>query len=72
VVTKRARTKPGVENDWGKTRPFWCLACGIGFYAPRLVREHCETAGHTNESNSIGFKGLNVKEQMMAFKLRNK
>lgn len=72
MLTKRARTKPGVENDWGKTGPFWCLACGVGFYTPRLVREHCDTSGHANESRSVGFKGLTGKEQMAAFRLRNK
>ena len=73
-MTSRRKPSPqrGVEEDWGKTRPFWCLTCGIGFYSVRLAWAHYETSGHTNESRSIGVKGLTTKQQMQAFRLRNK
>lgn len=68
----KGKVLPGKEGDWGKTRPFWCLTCGIGFHVVRLAWAHYETSGHTNESRSIGVKGLTVEQQMQAFKLRNK
>lgn len=72
MVRKKERAKPGVPNDWGKTRPFWCLTCGIGFYAVRLAWEHYENSGHTNASRSIGVKGLTKEQQLWAFRARNK
>ena len=69
---RKPSPQPGAEGDWGKTMSFWCLTCGIGFFSVRLAWEHYETSGHTNESRSIGVKGLTTKQQMDAFRLRNK
>ncbi len=62
----------GVVEDWGKTRPYWCLECGQGFTSPRRVLDHYAAAGHSNETMSIGSRGLSKKQQLEAFRLRNK
>jgi len=62
----------GIEEDWGKTRPFWCLICGRGYRSVERVLAHYSEEGHGNESMSIGSKGLTKKQQMEAFRLRNR
>jgi hypothetical protein len=69
---RKPSPQPGVEGDWGKRRPFWCLTCGIGFFSIRLAWEHYETSGHTNESRSIGVKALTKEQQLEAFRIRNR
>jgi hypothetical protein len=62
----------GVTDDWGKTRPYWCLSCGCGYRSVERVLAHYSEAGHGNESMSVGTKGLTKKQQLEAFKLRNR
>jgi hypothetical protein len=69
---KELALRKGVEDDWGKTRPYWCLECGRGFTSPKRVLDHYAVAGHGNETMSIGSRGLTKKQQLEAFRLRNK
>jgi len=62
----------GREGDWGRTRPFWCLNCGSGFNSTEQVLSHYAEANHGNESMSVGSRGLTKKQQLEAFRLRNK
>jgi hypothetical protein len=62
----------GILNDWGKTRPFWCLSCGRGYRSVERVLAHYSEAEHHNETMSVGAKGLSKRQQMEAFRLRNK
>lgn len=62
----------GITEDWGKTRPFWCLSCGRGFRSVERVLAHYSDSEHGNESMSVGSRGLTKKEQLEAFRLRNK
>jgi hypothetical protein len=62
----------GVTDDWGKTRPFWCLNCGRGYKSVERVFAHYADAGHGNESMSVGSRGLTGKQQMQAFRSRYK
>jgi hypothetical protein len=62
----------GKEDDWGKTSPFWCLNCGRGFNSVEHVLSHYTEAGHGNETMSVGARGLTKKQQLEAFRLRNK
>jgi hypothetical protein len=69
---KRADQQDGIADDWGKTRPFWCLNCGRGYRSVERVMAHYSEAGHGNESMSVGSRGLTRKQQMEAFRLRNR
>ena len=62
----------GVPEDWGKTEPYWYLTCGMGLGSPEQTLEHMASANHQNESMSMGSRGLTKKQQMEAFRLRNK
>ena len=62
----------GIGNDWGKTRPFWCLSCGRGYRSVERVLAHYSEAGHGNESMSVGSRGLTKKQHLEAFRLRNR
>jgi hypothetical protein len=62
----------GVTDDWGKTRPFWCLTCGRGYRSVERVLAHYSKAAHGNETMSTGSRGLTAKQQLEAFRLRNK
>jgi hypothetical protein len=62
----------GIAEDWGKTRPFWCLNCGLGYRSVERVTAHYSEAGHGNESMSVGSRGLTKKQQLEAFRLRNR
>jgi hypothetical protein len=62
----------GIAGDWGKTKPFWCLNCGCGYGSVEQVLAHYSEAAHGNESMSVGSRGLTKKQQMEAFRLRNK
>ena len=68
----RQNVKKGVPGDWGKTQPFWCLACGEGYPSVERVHAHYSSEGHGNESMSVGSRGLTKKQQLDAFRLRNK
>ncbi|MDE1852725.1 MAG: hypothetical protein KGI38_03135 [Thaumarchaeota archaeon] len=65
-------SQDGVAEDWGKTRPFWCLNCGRGYRSVERILAHYSEAGHGNETMSIGSRGLSKKQQLEAFRLRNK
>jgi hypothetical protein len=69
---KEAVLAQGKEDDWGKTTPFWCLSCGRGFVSVRRVLAHYAKAGHGNETSSVGSRGLTKKQQLQAFRLRNR
>ena len=62
----------GVEEDWGKTRPYWCLSCGQGYSSAENVMTDYEEAKHGNETLSFGSRGLTKKQQLEAFRLRNR
>lgn len=62
----------GVDEDWGKTRPFWCLNCGRGYRSVERVFAHYSSSAHGNETMNVGSRGLTKKQQMEAFRLRNK
>lgn len=62
----------GITDDWGKTRPFWCLNCGRGYRSVERVLAHCSDADHGNESTSVGSRGLTKQQQLEAFRLRNR
>ena len=62
----------GIADDWGRTRPFWCLDCGRGYRSVERVLTHYSEARHGNESMSVGSRGLTKKQQLEAFRLRNK
>ena len=68
----KTKATPGKTNDWGKTQPFWCLNCGEGFPSVERVLRHYSAEGHGNDSMSIGSRGLTKKQQLEAFRLRNK
>ena len=68
----RQNVKKGVPEDWGKTQPFRCLACGEGYPSVERVQAHCASEGHGNESMSVGSRGLAKKQQLDAFRVRNK
>lgn len=61
----------GIADDWGKTKPYWCLTCGKGFGSPERTMKHMAKARHQNESMSMGSRGLSKKQQRDAFRLRN-
>jgi hypothetical protein len=71
---KRKNVLPadGIPNDWGKTRPFWCLSCGRGYKSVEGVLAHYSDAGHGNETMSVGSRGLTKKQQTEGFRLRNR
>jgi hypothetical protein len=71
-LTKRARLRDGIADDWGKTRPFWCLSCGRGYRSVERVLVHYSEVGHGNESMSTGSRGLTKKQQLEAFRLKNR
>ena len=62
----------GIEGDWGKKMPFWCLDCGRGFASPKRVLAHYSEAGLGNETMSMGSRGLTREKQQEAFRLRNR
>ena len=70
--TKGTSLKDGIADDWGKTRPYWCLSCGRGYSSVERVLTHYSEAGHGNESMSVGSRGLTKKQQLEAFRLRNR
>jgi hypothetical protein len=70
--TKQTGLKDGISDDWGKTRPFWCLNCGRGYKSVERVLAHYSEAAHGNESMSVGSRGLSKKQQLEAFRLRNR
>jgi hypothetical protein len=71
-TAREAALSCGKEDDWGKTMPFWCLGCGQGFVSVKRVFSHYAKAGHGNETMSVGSRGLTKKQQVEAFRLRNK
>jgi hypothetical protein len=68
----RAASVDGIEDDWGKTRPYWCLNCGRGYRSVERVMAHYSKECHGNESMSVGSRGLTKRQQTEAFRLRNK
>jgi hypothetical protein len=70
--TKETNLRSGKKGDWGKTQPFWCLSCGAGFPSVERVHKHYASAGHGNESMSVGSRGLTKKQRTDAFRLMNK
>ena len=62
----------GIDGDWGKTRPYWCLTCGRGYKSIERVVAHYAADAHGNESMSVGSKGLTKKQQLEAFRLKNR
>ena len=71
-MTSDKDKKMGLPGDWGKTMPFWCLACGRGFVSIERIHAHMAKEGHGNESNSVGVRGLTKRQQSLGFRLRNK
>lgn len=72
-ITNGPDTKrDGIDGDWGRLRPYWCLSCGRGYRSVERVLVHYSEAGHGNESMSVGSRGLVKKQQMQAFRLRNR
>jgi len=69
---RETRLRTGVQEDWGKTQPFWCLFCGRGFASVKRVLDHYAEAGHGNETMSVGSRGLTQKQQKEAFRLMNR
>ena len=70
--SKRGMQGVGVEQDWGKARPFWCLSCGRGHRSVERVLAHYSKAGHGNESMIVGSRGLSRGQQIEAFRLRHR
>ena len=62
----------GIEGDWGKARPFWCLSCGRGYRSVEQVLRHYSQAAHGNESMSVGSRGLTKKQRLEAFRIANR
>jgi hypothetical protein len=71
-AAKEAARGRGKDDDWGKTMPFWCLACGQGFVSVERVFAHYAKAGHGNETMSVGSRGLTKEQRLQAFRTRNK
>ena len=69
---KTATKMVGVADDWGTTKPFWCLNCGCGYASVERVLAHYAEAGHGNESTSVGSRGLTKKQLAGAFRLMHK
>jgi hypothetical protein len=72
VRTAKIVKKRNIPNDWGKTRPFWCLNCGRGYASVERVLAHYAEAGHGNETMSVGSRGLTKKQREQAFRLMHR
>lgn len=59
-------------EDWGRTKPFWCLNCGRGYRSVERVLAHYASAAHGNESMSVGSRGLTKAQQIEGFRVRNR
>lgn len=70
--TREAILARGKADDWGKKMPFWCLSCGRGFMSVERVLAHYTSAGHGNESMSVGSRGLTKEQGLQAFRVRNR